>query len=384
MYIGEEGLNLTHALNAANLSGQWGAGGQYSSATAQYQAALDSTLPTGNTTIGWWASAASIQSTTPSQTVALASNYESFTVSPSTFVGYTGVWYLVNPASGMAFWNTGTSSAIPVINVQDPSLTLGIWDFDQSVDVSGLSVIQGEHLGFRIGTNLQSVYTNRYPTPLAATGNNGYVDIKVMPASGTTLTALYNDTGVFTALLTQQNISTSPYTWGQTGALATSAQLGQFNWSGKAASSNVWGTGATNPSTNQFFYPAGTYSVYAESDLNNMKNNYMNGGAAYTGKTITSTVTVTLVSASVKLEANMDTVVRSKPFSVTITGKPSANYYLWLKGTSNAAMTMDNAPPLIDSNQAGVTVGEATAGAYTYLNGPTITTDTNWHHDQLG
>ena len=56
-----------------------------------------------------------------------------------------------------------------------------------------------------------------------------------------------------------------------------------------------------------------------------MKDNYKNGGVDYTTKTISQTVTVSLVSNTVKIEANKDSVVRSKPFSVTITGKPSDN-----------------------------------------------------------
>ena len=146
-----------------------------------------------------------------------------------------------------------------------------------------------------------------------------------MPASGTTLTALYNDSGM-TAPLTEQNITSLHRGPG--------VHYPQFNWTGTAASSNVWGTGNLDTTNGQNRYPAGTYTVYAESDLNNMKNNYQNGGASYTGKTISSTVTITLVSNTVKLDANMDTVVRSKPFSVTITGKPSAYYYLWVKETS--------------------------------------------------
>ena len=54
-----------------------------------------------------------------------------------------------------------------------------------------------------------------------------------------------------------------------------------------------------------------------------MKNNYKNAGADYTGKTISQTYTITLVSNTVKIQANQDSVVRSKSFSVTITGKPS-------------------------------------------------------------
>ncbi len=76
-----------------------------------------------------------------------------------------------------------------------------------------------------------------------------------------------------------------------------------------------------------------------------MKDNYKNGGVDYTTKTVSQTVTVSLVSNTVKIEANKDTVVRSKPFSVTITGKPRTTYHVWVKGTSNLAGGLDGQPP---------------------------------------
>ena len=95
----------------------------------------------------------------------------------------------------------------------------------------------------------------------------------------------------------------------------------------------------------QLAYPGGTYTVWAESLLNNMKDNYQNGGASYTTKTVSQTYTITLVSDTVKIEANKDTVVRSKPFSVTITGRPNQAYNVWVKGTSTMHGGYDDQPP---------------------------------------
>ena len=132
MFIGEQGLNLTHALNAANATGyvysgsaggvgadKWTFNSVYNNS---YQLYLDQIANPGNFTIGWWASAAQVSSTTPSQTIDLPAVTTSFTVIMTTFVGYTGVWYLVNPSTGMAYISGG--SPIPVINVLDPSLTI--------------------------------------------------------------------------------------------------------------------------------------------------------------------------------------------------------------------------------------------------------------------
>jgi PGF-CTERM protein len=57
----------------------------------------------------------------------------------------------------------------------------------------------------------------------------------------------------------------------------------------------------------------------------------------------------------VKIEANKDSVVRSKPFSVTITGKPKTTYVLWVKGTSNMGGGLDGQPPMVNVGQDGVT-----------------------------
>ncbi len=95
--------------------------------------------------------------------------------------------------------------------------------------------------------------------------------------------------------------------------------------------------------------------VWAESLLNDMKSKYTDAsGATYTGKTVSAVKTITLVSDTVKITVNKDSVVRSKPFSVTITGRPSAYYCLWLKGVSSLDSALDDQPPLLTPFQAGV------------------------------
>ena len=133
-------------------------------------APIDNKINVTNAVIGWWATGATVAGTAPSAPpVDLSTGYDAngnfvrtFLVSPSTFVGYTGNWYLINKVTGLSY-----NPAVPLFTVADPQLSIGIWDFDQSVDVSGISVTQGEHLGFKVGTNMQSVYTNRYPVYLS-------------------------------------------------------------------------------------------------------------------------------------------------------------------------------------------------------------------------
>jgi len=299
VFIGEQGLDVTNALTQAGAT---------------------------TTKIGWWASAAVVATTPFSQSYDFGSTgATSFTVG-DTFVGYTGNWYALN--------NAGAAIA-PLFNVQDPTLSVNIWDFSQNADVTGRSVPQGENLGFKVSTNMISAISDptlRNPIFNTAAGD-GYINVRVKSESGTTFTGVLNTDGQLLSL-SSLNITRTPFTIGD----------GPLNWS----------TGALN-ANGQLAYPIGTYTVFAESRLNNMKDNYKSGGVDYTTKTVSQTVTVSLVSNTVKIEANKDTVVRSKPFSVTITGKPRTTYHLWVKGTSNLAGGIDSQPPLVNTGIDGVT-----------------------------
>jgi PGF-CTERM protein len=192
---------------------------------------------------------------------------------------------------------------------------------------------------------------------------DGYINIKLKDESNAQLNALYNQSiSAGTALAGPHSImhnfvDTAPWFWG-----AADGTTPFYNWN----------TGALN-GFNQYAYPVGTYTVSAESTLNKMKDNYKQGGADYTGKTVSQAYTITLVSDSVKIEANKDSVVRSKTFSVTVTGRPVTQYYLWVKGTSSLSGGYDDQPPLIVPNQEGVTMdplaGPWTIGSYEYENG---------------
>ena len=104
-----------------------------------------------------------------------------------------------------------------------------------------------------------------------------------------------------------------------------------------------------------------------------MKANYRSNGADYTGKTVSAIQTITIASDVLKLEApGSDTVVRGKPFSVTLSGSPLTNYTVWVKGTSTMSYTSatdDNVPPTIAANQAGVFVGDVAAENHLFQNG---------------
>jgi PGF-CTERM protein len=463
VFIGEEGLNLTQAMNGAFT-------GIASDSAQIYNVPAD-------LRIGWWASAAQITTTAPTRIINLDGRYKTFVVAPADFVGYTGNWYLIDNGSGTNAARLAVTTGLPtaVFNVQDPTLDIKVWDLANNLDVTGKSVPQGSDLAFKIETNMYAAtYVNRNNTvynrsfdyallgapgsaimpdgtsstwdgngtgqvgfpgtngtfvyevydgqtasnvwmvvnytdfytmtyhnvnstvgrcgtyrvmywnnsALTATSEtlpytarnfttdaaglvnsnvawngasspactwspiasaDGFINIKVKDESGTTLTALRtNSAGTETFSLLKNFVNIQPWTWG--------AATGQF-----------WETDAVD-FNNQYAYPVGTYTVVAESALNKMKDNYKNAGADYTGKTVSQSYTVTLVSDTVKVEANKDSVVRSKPFSVTVTGKPKTTYYVWVKGTGTMTGAYDNQPPMANLNQEGVFMDSNLAG----------------------
>ncbi len=310
VFIGEQGLDLTPAIMA------------YPNTTAGRPIY-----------IGWWASAAQIGTTSPIATVTLT-NPTNTLISYAAFGSYYGNWYAIN-ASGVV-----NQSAVFMI-VRDPQISINIWDYSQGsqggISVSGKPVVQGDILGFKVGTNMDMAISQ--PTRRTKTVANevtGWADIKVKTEQGNTFNKLIASDG--TAIeLTGQSINTP--TW---------------YWAGNAAGlAGNWSTSATD-STGQFAYPVGTYVVVVESKMNGMLDNYLNAGAAYTGKTVSQAQTVTLVSNTVKISANKYSVVRSKPFSVTITGNPNTMYHLWIKDTSTMTGDYGNQPPMISKYQAGV------------------------------
>ena len=119
---------------------------------------------------------------------------------------------------------------------------------------------------------------------------DGYLDIRVKNESGATIVSLLNgsvsNNGALQSL-SALNISFSPYFWGTAAGTATTP-----------GTPGNWSTGALDENGQQA-YAVGYYSAWVESRLNNMKNNYKNGGVYYTTKTISQTVTVSLVSPNV-------------------------------------------------------------------------------------
>ena len=345
VFIGEQGLDITRALDGANTAGG----------------------TDGLTIIGWWASAAEIYTTAPTVSVDTAGRETTFTVTQAEFEGYEGQWYLVDPtANQIAVRDAGA-----VFNVKAPKIDISIRDINQNdADVSGKSIPTGAELVFQVGTNMYTVTQESgqrlsFDTPDGFTASDGFINIVVKPSTGAVLGALYTcgeyeagaciDTGAAHGIR-MLNVNTQPYIWGETGVDP------DFSWYTDAR---------TGPGdTGQKIYPPGTYVISAESKLNNMYENYLSGSAAYTGRTVSEIKTITLVSDTVSITANKDSVVRSKPFSVSITGKPSTLYNVWVKSTQNMVLgAYNNAPPVVSKYQVLVRDGHPATADYQYQNG---------------
>jgi PGF-CTERM protein len=270
--------------------------------------------------IAWFASGTNPNTDAPNYQLNVG-DATNFYVAPSIFVGRTGNWY--------SAWGTGTSTV--AFTAVDPSITIKVWDNNANKDVTGKSVTQGDFLNFRVETNTYSVTAR--PTYNPAT--DGFVKIRVKTADGSVYTALYQNATVSIPLSTQ-SVNQSLWYW-------VAVQTG-----------SGWNTAAVD-SAGARLYKDGTYTVWAELDpLNHIKDNYKApDGTDYTGKTVSTLVTVTIAADTVKIEASKDTVVRGNQFSVTVTGRPNEYYYVWVKGTSGDN-DVNKQPPQIARNQDSV------------------------------
>ncbi len=334
VYIGEQQLNVTPADQA-------------------YITSRGASYPPKQ--IGWWASAANVATTSPSAIFTLNgtgidnSVYISSAAFGTSVASGNANWYVVNQ-TGQYGAGFGDTSFGPFFIVADPSIVVDVWDLSTGTTVTNGKAIQGDYLALRINTNLQSAINS----PVLRTNDisadapvsTGNMDINLVGPTGSTFQSLYTGNAtVPIASLVQQNVTSAVWFWGITD--------GQTPGTSNTALAANWSTGALLPS-GQSAYPAGVYTIDVQSDLNGMYDNYLNGGATYTGKTDSQPATVTISSNTVALAANVNSVVRSKPFSVTITGKPYQVYHLWIKGTSSMDGSYNNQPPYITPNQAGV------------------------------
>lgn len=307
VFIGEQGLDITAAVGAASQ-------------------------------IAWFAPGRDPANDAPDDIQNIV-NPAQFFVNPNVFVGETGTWYQ---------WIGGEPGSEAFI-VKDPSLDIKVWDSTAGKDVTGKSVVAGEHLNFRIDTNLYTIVQRPDSTGVTP------MTLKVKTREGGIFSQLFRTTT--TAIpLTNLGVNLSPWFW----------PMGN-------ASSGWWQTDVLDSSGNRI-YSNGPYSLWVECNANHMKDNYLApNGETFTGKTVSATRTITISTDNVTIEASKDSVVRGNPFSVTVTGRPNSRYYLWVTRTSTMSGDHHDQPPMIAPDQDAVFLdpppGPYEIGSYMFQGG---------------
>nr|WP_319540615.1 MEMAR_RS02690 family S-layer glycoprotein [uncultured Methanospirillum sp.] len=313
---------------------------------------LDISPAIGNSKqIAWWQPGSNSETEQPAdiETVSDKSNYY---IAPDTFLGKTGIWYRWN---GNPQGND-TAKGAPAFNVKDPSINVKIWDTTAGEDITGKSVPVGNYVNFAIETNMQSITTRT-----GYQASDGPFKLKVKTSDGATYTELLGNNGKALAL---KGLTVNQQLW---------YWIGEGNDHTKYAKNDGWDTAAEDKSNNRL-YKAGVYSVTASCNANKMQDQYKApDGSDYTGKTITTVKTVQISTDQVKIESNKDSIVRGNSFSVTITGVPSTQYILWVKGTSSMTGATGDQPPMILTAQDNVKqddpAGPYEIGKYQYEGG---------------
>ena len=264
---------------------------------------LDITSAMGPATqIGWWASAADIGTSAPSKTIDVSTRLTNFMVSPADFTGYTGGWYRVD-SSGKSVGSAFT--------VADPQLAITAEDTTTSVDFDRLHWIPtGDNIRFRIDTNLVQMASQRSASPL--------ITIKVQSPDGATYSSL-NDAGGNPTSIVEIPVSTTPFYTG-----------------------SIWNMG------NQDLYSQGTYTFWAECNVNKMKDNY-----DVTGKTVSSQVSLINQGENPLIRTNTPTpTMTTVPATAITTMVPTQTTVVTQPTTIVTVVTTTPVPPTATSPSA--------------------------------
>ncbi|MFA5211872.1 MAG: DUF3821 domain-containing protein [Methanoregula sp.] len=249
--------------------------------------------------IGWWASGADIQHSAPSGNVPITSKTQ-FSVTPTLFGSQLGTWYRIDAAGKV----NGTAFI-----VADPSLLLRVEDTSVNVDVSQNKwVYRGDEIGFRIETNLNAI-AQRPGAPPA------FITIKVQAPDGGMYSALVNSAGTAN-MIENIPVSTSPYSTGP--------------W---------WDTGNS-------IYAPGTYTIWAECNVNHMKDNY-----GVTGKTLTTQTAMLNTERNPLISVSVPTTgstTQGTQTPVTVTTTKSSTVTTTIPKTSPTTVVL-TATPIISA-----------------------------------
>lgn len=186
--------------------------------------------------LGWWASGAVIATTSPDYQISIPDTSNVY-ISPTEFGSRTGTWYILPGKTA-------------IFNVADPRVALRVEDTTVNVDVTDKWVPTDDEIRFRIDSNLIPISQRTGVSSVPIT-------IKVQDSNGGTFTSLVNSAGIPTSIVDIPVTTTPFYT------------------------ASIWDTGQRS-----VYYP-GTYTIWAECNVNSMKDNY-----DQTGKTVSQKVSL--------------------------------------------------------------------------------------------
>jgi len=275
---------------------------------------ISSALPADVNQIAWFSPGSNIRADSPALVRTIGSR-QNFFVSPSQFGHATGTWYA---------WNQTVGD--PVFQVLYPTLNLRVWNQETGGDISGTGIAPGTVVNFRIETNMFPITERAGYDPTT----DGYISLLLTSPTGATLTALVDAHGTMIPL-ERLDVNTLPWYWVPQG------------------SDRGWDTSAISV-TGARLYPTGTYTARLDYNVNRLQDNLQ--GVSGFGRPLP--VQVTLASDRVAMATSGTEIVRGNPFTVTVTGVPGADYYLWVRNTGGMSGNPGNQPPLITPNQEGV------------------------------
>ncbi|UUX93708.1 MEMAR_RS02690 family S-layer glycoprotein [Methanoplanus endosymbiosus] len=273
------------------------------------ESGLDISRATGGATVlGWYAAGSNPKSDAPSAVITI-SDLANFYVSPDVFSGKTGAWYN----------QSGTTIANATFYVEKPSLSVSLFDNDTLKDITNQKAITNAKVAIRVNSNLDALFD----TTKRLGGGTAGIDVYVETPDGATLTGLYNGTG---------SVKLSPVRPDNT-----------LYWVGTKhnAYEPVW-------VLDQDLYKAGTYKVYASSNVNAMKDNL----GTVTGVTKSAIGTLLIDKDTVSITADKETVVRNNDFTVSVEGAPKTHYFVWISGTNSYNNETNTAPKFLPNQDS--------------------------------
>lgn len=234
---------------------------------------ISATGVAAGTTLGWFKPGVRPSNITPDDSL-VVDNPISFTVPAGT---KNGIWY-------------DMTRMVPAFTVRDPSVGVRVIDLQRNVDITGQTINASTPVGFILDTNLES-FTQR--------GASAQVTIRVQNPAGQIYRGLIDDHGMVN-WLNNISVTTNP-----------------FSVKGAGSYGSLWNTGDLN-------YTAGQYQIWAETNVNNIKESYLQSDGSYSlGMAVSVPVILTIGTNGVNL---------------TNTTSPAGN----LSGTITQNMSMVN------------------------------------------